>query len=194
MSARSLLGIRFDAEAVELGEARIVESVMAVMLRFLLVRAYARFLGLVFACDQLAAQELADRRFRDVVDEDVAARPLEIGEAGGAAELVELGVVDRAAALDEGGDDLAPALVGKADHRHFGHGGMQRQAALDLDRRDVLAAGDDHVVDTAGDEQVAVRVEVAGVAGEVPALAQRLGVGFGPPPIAFEGLVAGERR
>ena len=39
------------------------------------------------------------------------------------------------------------------------HGRMQRQAALDLDRRDVLAAGDDHVVDAAGDEQVAVGID-----------------------------------
>ncbi len=71
---------------------------------------------------------------------------------------------------------------------------MQRQAAFDLDRRDVLAAGDDHVVDAAGDEQVAVGVDVAGVAGEIPAVADRRGVGFGPAPVAFEGFIAGEQR
>ena len=97
-------------------------------------------------------------------------------------------------ALDEGDDDLAPALVRQAGHGHFDDGRVQRQAALDLDRRDVLAAGDDHVVDAAGDEEVAVGVEIAGVAGEVPAVAQRLGVGLRPLPIALEGLVAGGER
>jgi hypothetical protein len=99
-------------------------------------------------------------------------------------------VFDRRAALDEGGDDLAPAFVGEANHGDLGHRLVQRQAAFDLHRRDVLAAGDDHVVDAAGDEQVAIGVEVAGVAGEVPALTQRLGVGFGSAPIALEGLIA----
>ena len=67
---------------------------------------------------------------------------------------------------------------GEADDRDLRHGRMQRQAAFDLDRRDILAAGDDHVVDPAGDEQVAVGIDIAGVAGEVPALAQRLRVGI----------------
>ena len=67
---------------------------------------------------------------------------------------------------------------------------MQRQAALDLHRRDVLAAGDDHIVDAPGDEQIAVAVQVAGVAGEIPAVPQRLGIGIGAAPIAFEGLIA----
>ena len=82
----------------------------------------------------------------------------------------------------------------RPDHRDLRHRLVQRQAAFDLDRRDVLAAGDDHVVDPAGDEQIAVLVEIAGVAGEVPAVAQRLGVGVGPPPVAFEGFVAREQR
>jgi len=40
-----------------------------------------------------------------------SARALEIGEAGGAAVLVELVGRDRRVALDEGGNDPAPALV-----------------------------------------------------------------------------------
>ena len=100
----------------------------------------------------------------------------------------------RRAALDEGGDDPAPALVGQPDDRDLRHRLVQRQAAFDLDRRDILATGDDHVVDAAGDEQVAVGVEIAGVAGEVPALAQRLGVGVGPAPVALEQLVALKER
>ena len=89
---------------------------------------------------------------------------------------------------------LPQLLVGEADHRDLEHGRVQRQAALDLDRRDVLAAGDDHVVDAAGDEQIAVWIDKAGVAGEVPAVAQRFGIGVGSAPVALEGLVAGQQR
>src|SRR5215471_13466670 len=149
-----------------------------------------RALELVLTRHELAAQELADGRFRYRLDEDVAPRPLEIGEPRGAAELIELLGLDHAAALDEGGNDLAPALVRDPDHGHLGDRGMQRQAAFDLDRRDVLAAADDHVVDAAGDEEIAVDVEISGVAGEIPAAAQCLGVRVRAPPIALEGLVA----
>src|SRR4029077_1033930 len=97
-----------------------------------------------------------------------------------AAELVELGLAHRPAPLYERRDDLAPALVGKANHCGLGHRRMQRQAALDLDRRDVFATRDDHVVDPAGDEQIAIAVEVSGVAGEVAVLTQRLSVRAGP--------------
>ena len=127
------------------------------------------------------------------LDEDIATRPLEIGEPRRAAELVEIVGRDRGAPFDEGRHDLAPALVGETDHRHFRDRGMQREAAFDLDRRHVLAAGDDHVVDPAGDEQIAVGVDIAGIAGEVPAVAQRLGIRIRPPPIAFERFVALEQ-
>ena len=34
----------------------------------------------------------------------------------------------------------------------------------------------------------------AGIAGEIPAVPQRLGVGLGPPPVALEGFVALQQR
>jgi hypothetical protein len=71
---------------------------------------------------------------------------------------------------------------------------VKRQAGFYLYWRHILAAGDNHVIDAAGDEQVAIIVKKAGIAGEIPALPQRLGVGVGPAPIAFEGLVAGQER
>src|SRR6516165_4237418 len=153
-----------------------------------------RALELVLTRHELAAQELADGRFRYRRDEDVAPRPLEIGEPRGVAELIELLGLDHAATLDEGGNDLAPALVRDPDHGHLGDCGMQRQAAFDLDRRDVLAAADDHVVDAAGDEEIAITVEIAGIAGEIPALSQGLGVRVRPPPIAFERFIALKQR
>jgi hypothetical protein len=103
--------------------------------------------------------------------------------------LVELRRVDAADRADESSHDLAQALVRQADHGHLRDGGVEREAALDLDRRDVLAAGDDHVVDPAGDEEIALGIEIAGIAGEVPAAAQCLGIGVGPAPIALERLV-----
>ena len=49
----------------------------------------------VFAGHELAAQKLAHRRFRNLGDEDIAARALEAGEAGSAAERVKLFGLDR---------------------------------------------------------------------------------------------------
>jgi hypothetical protein len=54
-----------------------------------------------------------------------------------------------------------------------------------------FAAGDDHVIDSTGYEQVAIRVDEAGVASKIPTLAQRLGICFRSPPIALESLVTG---
>src|SRR4029453_2147464 len=65
---------------------------------------------------------------------------------------------------------------------------------LDLDGMDVLAAADDHVVHAAGDPEVAVNVDPAHVAGEVPALAQRAGVGAGAIPVAGKRFVRREAR
>src|SRR5258705_3738618 len=87
----------------------------------------------VFARHELAAQQLADRRFRDSCDENVAPRPLEIGEPRRAAEPIELFGLDHDATLDEGGHDLAPALVCKPDHGNLRHAGMQGQAAFEFD-------------------------------------------------------------
>ena len=106
MSARSRaasISTRKPSSAARRGSVK----VMVVMRRF------PCSTQLVFARDQLAAQQLADRRFRDGLDEHIAARPLEVGEAGCAAVLVEIVVRDRGAALHERGDDLAPALVGR---------------------------------------------------------------------------------
>src|ERR1700741_4198946 len=96
--------------------------------------------------------------------------------------------------LDEGGDHLAQSLVGQADDGDLTHRRVKRQTALDLDGRDVLAAADDHVVDAAGDEEIAILIDVSGVASEIPAVAERARICVGPPPVALEGLVAGQQR
>jgi hypothetical protein len=56
------------------------------------------------------------------------------------------------------------------DHRGGPDAGLSEQDVLDLPRVDLLAASVDHVIGPAGQEQVAVVVEVAKVAGVEPAL------------------------
>src|SRR6516225_9328610 len=79
----------------------------------------------VLAGDEQTAQDLADRRFRDLGDKHVLARALVIGEARAPAPGVEPVGLDRTAALDESGNPLAPALVRQAYDRHLGDGRMQ---------------------------------------------------------------------
>ena len=80
--------------------------------------------------------------------------------------------------LEDGGDPLAPLLVGQPDHGAVLDVRVRHQRLLDLGRVDVEAAGDDHVLGPVDDEQEAVVVEVADVAGVVPAVRRRLGGGL----------------
>ena len=80
---------------------------------------------------------------------------------------------------------LAPGGVGHADHGHVGDIGMAVNGALHLGRVDVLAAADDHVLDPVVDVDIAVGVQVAGVAGEHPAVGGHgAGGGLGLLPVA----------
>ena len=74
---------------------------------------------------------------------------------------------------DERDRNLAPFLVGRRDHGHFEHRGVARQRILDLDRRDVLAAGDDDVLRAVAQRDVAVGEHDAEVAGAEPAVGTR---------------------
>ena len=148
---------------------------------------------LVVAGDKQAAQQFSDRRFRQGIDEDEAPRALEIGQSRRPAELFEFLLGHQPLALHKGRDDLAPSLIGKTDDGDFEHGRVKRKTAFDLDRRDIFAAGNDHVVDAAGHEQIAIAVDETGVAGKIPAVPQRLGVRVGPAPVTLEGFIAGQQ-
>jgi hypothetical protein len=107
---------------------------MVVMMRFhRLASGRVRF-WLVFASYQFSAKELAHVRFRYIAHEQITTRTLEFGETRGLAKPIELDFRDSAAALDESGDYLAPALVRKADDSNFRYSRMERQAAFDFDR------------------------------------------------------------
>ena len=67
-------------------------------------------------------------------------------------------------------DDIAAQLVGHADGRGLGDGGMADQRALDLGRAQPVAADLDHVVDAADHPDVAVLVHTRRVAGQIVAL------------------------
>ena len=64
---------------------------------------------------------------------------------------------------DERSQPLTVLLVVDAEHRGLCHLRMTDEHLLDLDRVDVLTAGDDHLVVTADHEQTARFIEVADV-------------------------------
>ena len=65
---------------------------------------------------------------------------------------------------DEGLQPLAELVVLDPDHRGLDHRLVVGEQVLDLAREDVLAAGDDHLVVAAVDEEAALGVDVADVA------------------------------
>jgi len=65
---------------------------------------------------------------------------------------------------DHGVNQLAPSFVRNADHRALRHGRMLGDGVFDFDRIDVLAAGNDHVLDPIDDIDESVVVHVAAVA------------------------------
>ena len=78
---------------------------------------------------------------------------------------------------DERDHHLAAVLVGDAEHGDVGDRGVRVEHVLDLLGRHVLALADDDVLDPAGDEDRAVRVEAAEVAGVQEAVGgERVGV------------------
>src|SRR6267142_4063407 len=101
---------------------------------------------------------------------------------------VPLGATGARAQDHERLDRLAPLLVGHADHRDLGHRLMLEEAVLDLDGRDVLAAGDDHVLLPIADRDEGV-VGVAAVTGMEPAVDDGLGGLLGLVPVALEDVV-----
>ena len=125
---------------------------------------------------QLALEDLAGRVAGQGVDEGDVLRHLELGQLGAA-------VLDAARRRsrsrpsrsdDERHRHLAPPLVGAADHRHLEHRLVLVEHPLDLGAGDVLAARHDHVLEPVDDEEVAVVVAHADVAGVEPAAGERL--------------------
>ena len=73
-----------------------------------------------------------------------------------------------------------------ADHATFHHIGMLQQHAFDLRRIDIFPAGNDQVLLAVVNEEIAVGVAQANVAGAIPAVMQRFTGGFPVAPIFRE--------
>src|SRR5262245_24350915 len=136
---------------------------------------------------QLALQDLAGagERQRLVADLD-AARAFVAGDQRLAElhQFVRHGL--RAGLGHHGGVDLlTPALAGDADHVALRYRRVLRQRVLDFGGIDVLAAGDDHVLDAVDHIDEAILVHVAAVAGVHPAVDNGLGGLLRPFPIAY---------
>ena len=91
---------------------------------------------------------------------------------------------------DDGVDYFPPALVGRGDHRAFEDGGVGVDDVLYLGGVHVLAAADDHVRLAVGEEQVAAFVQVAEVAGVVPAALEGYCGQLGVLPVAGHDVLA----
>ena len=87
---------------------------------------------------------------------------------------------------DGGGDVLAEALVGDAEHGRLGHVGVLVDRGLDLGAVHVLAAAQHHVLGPVDDEHEAVLVDAGDVAGVEPAVADRVGGGLRPVQVALD--------
>ena len=98
------------------------------------------------------------------------------------------------AQLDEGTGRFAPFVVGPGDDRGGGDRGVAGEHALDLQRGDVLAAGDDHVLGPVGDADIAVGLDHAQIAGVIPAALEGFGGGLRILQIALHDDVAGEHQ
>src|SRR5215471_13112744 len=121
------------------------------------------------------------------------ARRLEARKVGAAMlDQLVLGDLGAGLDLDEGARGLAPLLVGLRDHGRGLYRRMAVQHVFDLERRDVLAAGDDDVFGAVLDLRVAVGLHHREVARVEPAAGERLARRLGVLQIALHGDVAAE--
>src|SRR5436190_7184817 len=79
----------------------------------------------------------------------------------------------------DGAHDLAPLHIGDADDGDFEDRRVVPQRILDLERRDRLAAGTEHIARATDDGEVALVVERPEIARVVPAVLERVGGGVG---------------
>src|SRR6516165_4650009 len=131
-------------------------------------------------------ENLARRIARNRLGEDHLFGQL-VARQPGATELDDLLLVDLAlVGDDDGARDLAPLLVGQADDRHLAHTGDADHDALDLRRVDVLAAGDDHVLQTILDVEITLFVDLADIAGAEPTVVESVARGIRAVPVFLE--------
>src|SRR6266849_4386329 len=122
---------------------------------------------------QLLAQDLAERVFRQRVDKFDLLGTFEARQPR-AAELLYIlgaGFLSRSQ-YDVGLNGLAPFDRRNTDHGGLVDRGMAHQNGLDLSRRDILAAADNHVVLAPGEKHVPLVVDPSEVACRAPSVGQ----------------------
>ena len=115
------------------------------------------------------ALHLAGRSLRDVIDEDDSVRHLE-GSKPGRSETPKFcsahhGVTGQ---YDGCRDVLTQARMWNGERGGVLDVGMREQCFLDLGRRDLLAAAVDDLLEAAGDDEIAVAIQHALIAGAEP--------------------------
>src|SRR5262245_28018132 len=138
---------------------------------------------------QLELLELAGRRTGQSLAELDRGRALVVRHAAAAVgdQVAGAHLIPRTQ-HDQRLDRLAPLLVGHTDHGGLGYRRVLVEAVLDLDGRDVLTTGDDHVLLPVGDHGVSV-LGVAAVAGVEPAVDDGLDGLIRLVPVALEDVV-----
>src|SRR5580700_7457790 len=86
---------------------------------------------------------------------------------------------------DEGAWNLAPRFIRDAYDGDLLDGGMPQQDTFYLDRRYVLPAADDHILEAIPDLHIAVGMNHCGISGVHPATIQRPRRGLRVPVVAF---------
>jgi len=106
--------------------------------------------------DQQSAQQLSNRGFRDRIDEDESSRALEVRDPESGRMLRDRLSLTYALRLTNAATIFPHLSSARQRPATSEHRRCSDRAAFDLTGDYVLAAGDDHVVGAAGDEQIAV--------------------------------------
>ena len=92
--------------------------------------------------------------------------------------------------FDKRDDFLTPALIRQTDNGNRIDQRVLGKHIFHLLRVNILAAGNDHVIGPAAQEQRTVRIAIAKITSIIPSIADRPRVGIGTPPVARKGLGA----
>ena len=98
------------------------------------------------------------------------------------------------AQFDNRARGFAPFRMRRADDRRLRHGGMHSQRVFDFDRRDILAARNNHIFGAIGQAQIIVGIDDSDIAGGEKPFGERLGGRARVSIVAHHHAVAAHHR